>query len=69
MKILTVKMLVPGHGVDLFDGERSEALDVVFQNMVADLLAKRRGSGGTFRITLEWTPGSARDCDQPKEEK
>lgn len=70
MKILTAAMLVDGLQVDQFAGDRTTALDIVFREVVRGLLDKRRGTGGTFRITLEWVSGSASDFNpKPKEDR
>lgn len=49
-----VRREVEGKIVDLVEMGRRKFLIRELDQMVVLLLEKRRGSGGTFRLTLEW---------------
>jgi hypothetical protein len=64
VKKLSIDAFIGGHEVDNSNMERLEVLTVHFREKARQLLHARRGTGGKFRITLEWTPEP-----KPKEDK
>lgn len=68
MKVLRSRRMADGRDIDHFAEGREAALKLQFEAMLPEFLQKRRGTGGTFRITLEWTPGGLDDF-YPKPEK